>query len=241
MYLTAKKHPAGSGIAHALANYVDTLEQYGLSIPANVRKAVDTSTGNLARMRGMRQSTDPASAAALISQKLAHGEGDALEVLTAASTRNLIDNNPSSPYQTIYANAERIVGVELRDVLAEHGDKWVTETMRPHVEKHAKTIIDAIPDTLVVEQNVGTKQMEFLLHFSEVANAWASLQGIYKTAREFRSVEIIPSTFQRDDVYEYAGSNEVRDYLTPGDITAFWWGYQHGLNPGLLTEKETSK
>lgn len=241
MYNTTKSHGVDRSTGQGLYRVLGVVEAYGVELPTGCREALDTMHANTARIKSMRATGDPATAARAASAKLARGEGDIIEVLAAASAKSLSATDPYSAYSVIFANAEAIASHTAHAVLAEYGDKWVTETFRPHVTKHVTTILDAIPDLLVVDAPRDQRQMEFMLHNTAVSEAWSSLQGIYTAARQLRSYGVIPSLGERDDAYEYKGNSDVRGYLLDADITTFCWAAQNGLTPGLYTQTEINK
>jgi len=241
MYRHTKKSPVSATTGGMLCRVIEKLEANGVSIPKTALAAVERFTAAEGHIHTVRTNSNPGNVAALVSAKLAAGEGDISDVLNAASASALTVNTYGSSYSRIFENALHLASKELHASLAEHGDKWITQTLRPHVDKHLATVLAGIPEMLIVDAPHNASQLDFMHQMPDVSKAWASLQDIYDASRLLRTCSVIPSTNKRDDTYEYLGESDVRDYLAPGDLTTFGWATQNGLTPGLYTEAEATK
>lgn len=237
-YRSIARHTIGSSTGQALARYAASLSAAGVKLPKDIQQATDDVWANLAKLKEIRAEANPAAHVREVENKLANGTATVSDIMGAANAGSLTTNDPNSHMARMFSNAETIISKQAHKVFASHGDKWITHTLRPLVNKHVATILEAAPETLRVDPREDPNQCSFLLHIPAVAEAWGSLSSIYQVTRELRSQNVMPSTYQRSDCYEFAGDPAERDAMQDTNITWFVWAARNGHTPGIYTEAD---
>lgn len=240
-YSVTRKQTVGSTTGEGLSNLADTLTAAGVAIPKSVQQAVQETRANLSRLQELRREAQPEAHLRAVEAKIADGTATVSDIMSAANARTMVTNDPTAAFAQMFNNAERIISKEAHEAFRAHGDKWITQTMRPVVNKHVATILDAAPETLRVDPDQDQKSLEFLHHIPAVAEAWGNLTTIYSMARGLRSLGITASTYQRDDCYEFDGDPAERDNMQDRNISWFVWAARKGHTPGIYTEADNNK
>lgn len=239
-YMQINRQTISGATGQALARYAASLAAAGVTLPKDIQKATDDVWANLARLKELRAEANPAALIRAVEQKIADGTATVNDIMGAANARSIVAIDPNSPFASMFSNAERIISSTTHKAFATHGDKWITQTLRPIVDEYVTTILDAAPETLRVDARQDPHQLSFLHHIPAVADAWGSLSSIYSDVRQLRAQGVIPSTYQRADCYEYAGDPGERDGMQDGNITWFVWAARNGHAPGIYTEADNN-
>ena len=238
-YTTTRRHTVASSTAQHLARTSDALEAFGIKLPKSITEANDKARASLQRLTEYRAEANPQAFAREVEGKLAEGTATIAELMAAASAKATAVTDPSAAFGRMFSNAETLVSSTLHKAYAAHGDAWVTETLRSTVDKHVATILAAAPELIAVDPRLDPYQLETLTYIPAVVEAWSSLDGIYKAFHDLRSLSIVPSTFERNDCYQFDGRPGARDAMQPNSITWFVWAGRNGHKPGIYTEAET--
>ena len=237
-YRQTRRQTVGATTGQHLARIAATLEAAGATIPQQIQQATENTWASLEQLKELRAEANPQSYVRSIEEKMAEGKATVSDLMGAANARTAVDPNPGSPLATMFGNAETLISRRTHRVFREHGNKWITETLRPLVDGYVETILDAAPETLRVDPRQDSRQLDFLHHIPAVAQAWGSLTTIYGAVRRLRGLAVIPSTLQRDDCYEYQGDPAERDSMQDSNITWFVWAARKDLVPGIYTEAD---
>ncbi|MBG6239888.1 hypothetical protein IWX78_002878 [Mycetocola sp. CAN_C7] len=252
MYKTTRPATRDAAAGQHLDRLLTALSEQGVKIPGDAVKAQDAWEAADANIRTIRQSADATTATNEIATKLANNKGTITEVLAAASVATLASTTAlAGIYNSATIKASGIFAARLESI------GWVKH-FQPYVTTDIATILDAIPEGFSVEIDNGpasarTDKTAWLRLNPAVDEAWDRLTLVYKTTRHLRLYKIIPSTFQRDDHYEWKGEAtglirragegyeySIRDRMIDGDLDSFIWATQHGLTAGLWAEDEVT-
>lgn len=239
MYLPTRALNIDSTTAEMLRRLGENLTAAGVKLPADVAKANTVAGDRLAHIAQVRADTASGEASKTAARNLADGKGNALEVIAAASAAaNAAQGNPTGPAATILNNAQTLVARELHTVWKDHGDDWITKTLRPVVDKYVTTITSADSGLVPMDHPTRTPTAaDHLLYDPTVAEAWGNLKQIHTVADNLRALRIIPSSLHRRDLYEYTGDPGARDEAKP-TITWFIHLNRNDHGPGIYTEAE---
>lgn len=178
-----------------------------------------------------------------ISQKLAAGKGTVQDVERALMVQTMTTKDMSAVVRMqdkVFNDARRQIDSNLRDVMRGHGEAWITETMRPVVTALVQTLRAADIEEFAIDRRGQMQELAPLAAQPHVAEAWRNLMSIYDMAQELRRVRIIPSTMERQDLYEYAGDATERGSL-PRNFTAWTYLSRRGHEPGIYTQAEAEQ
>jgi hypothetical protein len=237
-YTQTRRQTVGSSTGQHLARIAAALEAAGATIPKDIQQATDATWTSLERVKELREESNPEAHMRAVEAKIADGTATVNDIMGAASARTLVTTDPISPFANMFTSAETLISRDTHKAFSAHGDKWITHTLRPLVNKNVATILDAAPETLRVEPDQEPNQLNFLNHIPAVAEAWGNLTTIYQNVRQLRGLGVLPSTYQRDDCYEYDGDPGKRDGMQDTNITWFVWAARNGHTPGIYTEAE---
>ncbi|MEI3866634.1 hypothetical protein V6S02_05995 [Microbacterium sp. CCNWLW134] len=254
-YTTTRSANIDGGNVRALTETADILNSHGIRVPDDVTEALTRHKQVIDHIASVIAETDADMAGVEAARALADGEGTAQQLLTAAAATSLTGRNPQTAYRKIIDRAKSLAAHDLRQVFATHGDQWVTKILRPRITKAVNVIVEATQYAPQYDAFREPNAADNWLSNPAVNEAWTTLRDLYRVARKLRQFKVIPSTFQRDDTYEWTGTAveyttqkagdtltaSVRDNIRDGNLTWFLMGIQYGLTPTLLTEKETSQ
>lgn len=248
MYLTTTKSRVSSSTVGAFQSYSTLLETFDVKLPKGIADKLAEATKRQQHVQAILGEVFDGTAEQTTIDNLANCKGTSGDLITTALRREL--GSKGRPTVIALCDMARVkIGKELVASMQAHGDKWITDTFRPHVTKAVETITNAIPQGIELDLRVSKVNVDFLLTQEKTSQAWATLQAVYETARALRSYGIIPNTLKRDDYYEYLGAADAneeneertRQWLHANNITAFATAIQQGLQPGLYTETETNQ
>lgn len=252
-YQTTKlSHIDGDSI-RALTTIPDIITEHGMKVPAGVTEATQRHAEIIGHIATIVESVDSGSAYDAAARSLADGSGTVEQLTTAVASRLIAVKDPQSPYRAILKRARHFAAQDLQRAYAEHGDKWITNVLRPAIH-------DAV-SILTIETEYAPRYDAFMdpraadnwTANRKVAEAWATIRTAYSVARTLRKYRVTPGTERRDDVYEWAGDGEyntvkggdhltygIRDNFRDDSLTWFLMALQNGMTPTLLTDKEVS-
>lgn len=249
MYPTTK--PAALVGAHTgeyLAKTIDNLVELGVTFPKSVTAAREEWQRLDDHFKEVRRQADPEVIAEEAVNHLTAGQGNLLEVLTAATAQSMTKTSEVSRiFDRAKTNTGRILYQAVKAAASPIADSFTSR-----VDANIATIRAVIPDDFHVDYLAsvknGPKPTDWLLANNTVREAWESLQTLYKTFHDWRKIGIFDYGFTRDDYYEWRGDSQVtaqkagdviyydvRSNLHPNRFDSFVWGVVQGLEPGLFT------
>ena len=232
-----------SGVSEptGLMDNLDELEAYGTDLskyPA-VKKARQAYARweKTASARAAAAATQPQLVADAAAEYVA-GTLDEAGIQQRALTALIVSDN-ASPLFRIYDEAQRALTRETVRHLTDLGDGWVTDVLRPLVEREVQAIMDDVPwPERVHPSNLGSASM---LEWREQArDAHGRLTRLHAIANDFRRAGIVPSGRKRwSHEYEWAVPAVERGYTTD-DLVSFVAHQHAGHKAGIFTETEVA-
>lgn len=170
-----------------------------------------------------------------VATALAAGKLDARQVRDAAVTAHLVGDR-SSALNAIYSLAEMKAAGAMGRHLAGLGDRWVTEILRPVVDRLTVAIMAAVPRPETIHP-ADPSSADRLSVNDEARDAHAALRELHGYANYLREYRIIPATRRRTDAWEWATPSGSRG--TTEDKLVHFVAHTHaGHGPGIFTEAE---
>lgn len=235
---TTRRATIASSTAQHLIRLTTTLQQVGIKPPKSITDGNNSANQRLTKIRDYRANAEPSALIREVEAKIADGTAELTDIFSAANARSIVSGGPSSPISNMFENAERIISKDLHATYARHGDAWVNETLRPQVDKLITKILKHTPKLLTADPRRNPRELDVMLYIPEVIEAWGQLHTIYQVFHDLRAYGIIPSTYQRNDCYQFTGNPAARDGMPEQDITWFVWAAQNNHKPGIYTESE---
>ena len=252
-YPTTKTANINGSSIRALTSIPDTLTAHGITPPTDIITATTRHAKIIAHITAITAATDVDGAHETAARALADGTGTLEQLTAAAATRMVAAKDPNSPYRKILSRARDLAAKDLRDAYAAHGDKWITDILRPGIDKAAATIAAGTQYAPTFDAFRDATAADHLTTNPAVADAWATLRALYGVARVLRQYRVTPGTDRRDDWFEWSGNPDyttqkagetltasIRDNLRDGNLTWYLTATQHGMTPTLLTDTEAA-
>lgn len=250
-YTTTKLSRIDGDSVGALTTIPTTLAKHGITTPPKVAAAIEKHAEILEHITSISDAADTGSADETVARALANGEGTPEQLTLVAASRMIAVKTPNSPYRMIIKRARHLAATDLQRAYAEHGNAWITKTLRPALHAAVSQLKDATAYSPKYDAFLDPRAADHTLTNPAVHTAWATIRDIYQVARTLRRYRVIPAPEACDDLYEWSGNGNhtwkkagdeltasIRDNLRADNLTWFLMAIQHGMEPTLLTADE---
>ncbi|MEW2010760.1 hypothetical protein AB0300_14920 [Microbacterium sp. NPDC078814] len=253
MYATTKISRIDGDSIRALTEIPRILSENGVKVPKDVLEATARHAEIVAKIKVIGEGTDSDSAQQSAARALADGTATPEQVTLAAAAQSIAQRDPSSPYQKILNQGRDMAAQDLKTVLAEHGEKWITGIIRPALKTAITTLSTETAHAPEYDAFRDPNAAEHWLSNPRVVEAWEAITGLYEVARRLRRYRIVPAAQRRNDWFEWAGDGEyherrggdhliasLRENMRPDNLTWFLMGMQYGMQPTIHTDAEAA-
>jgi hypothetical protein len=225
----------------SILRMLDTLERLGCNIDLPAARKVR----KLAKRHGeiaAEKRTEAGSAADIqtaTARDLAAGKISAGDVRSAAVAATLSADGASTLHK-IYDRALAILSRQARDHLAELGDRWITDVLRPVVDQTAARILADIPANMAPAIRPRDPDSEALVAGRLDAQvAHTQLRELHGVAHQLRVLRCIPATPRDVTCWEWDTSLGYRG-RPDTTLAGFIHTAHNGSTPGIYTEAEAA-